>query len=631
MIESVIFYLLIGLRRNSMKPVKVLIFLIFAAVVSVASLYAENGPVKVLITKGMTLSEIAKQYYGSADSVVIEKLIEANPEIRDVDLIFAGDSIILPEIPGYKIKLPPKLQLVQKAPSYMTITRIGGSVKVIHSQTPVPVNPVAGEIITGGDRIIVEDSMSWVELEAENGLLIRVSGEAIFDIKQLFMTNNGLESKITLIKGAAWFNSEASSKDSYIEVKAGKINAVSRHTKYSVYASDGGIVKVLSGEVEVALPSQRVVVKSGQEFSDSSKKVDKLRLTLFEKWNIALDEFKNDQTPPYIAVTSPGPFSVTNKRNIKLEGKTEPGATVFVNDKQVPVDSNGLFAADVRLENKGLNVIEVKSLDLAGNVSILHRVVVLDLDPPVVDLEYPPDSEVVRAPTIKVLGTTEPGASVEIDGQSVAVAPNGYFEKLTLLQGGWNTLKVVATDSAGNTTVVTRNIYVDTQPPSLHVLKPKAGTITNNPRIEVVASTDTDAAVVVGTKAASKGKDGRYHMYLTLQEGPNAISVKAVDKAGNLTLKFVPITVDLTPPQLVLGGLLSMPVTLSSESNIEVVGTTEPDATITVNGMPVKVSDDGQFFTTISLKPGINHIVVQAVDEAGNKTVMKRTVKYVRQ
>ncbi len=613
-----------------MKDVKV-ILLVAIAVILMAPLYGENKAVKVLITRGMTLSEIATQYYGSTDSIVIKKLREANPKIKDVDLIFVGDSIVLPEIPGYQIKLPQERKMIQKTPSYMTITRIGGSVQVVHSKTPVPTNPVAGEIITSGDRIIIEDSMSWVELEAENGLLIRVSGEAIFDIKQLFMTNNALESKITLIKGAAWFNSDASSKDSYLEVKAGKINAVSRHTKYSVYAANGGIVKVISGEVEVALPSQKVVVKAGQEFSDSSQKVGGLRLTLFEKWNIALDEFKNDQTPPYIAVTSPNPFSVTNKRKIKIEGKTEPGANVFVNGEQVYVDSSGLFVADVRLEKEGLNVIEVKSSDLAGNVAILHRVVVLDLDPPVVNLEYPPDSEVVRAPTMKVLGTTEPGATIEIDGQSVAVAPNGYFEKFTLLQGGWNTLKVTATDSAGNTTVVTRDIYVDTQPPSLYVLKPKAGTITNNPRVEVVASTDPDAAVVVGTKAASKGRDGRYHMYLTLQEGPNAISVKAVDKAGNLTLKFVPVNVDLTPPQLVLGGLLSMPVTLSSESNIEVIGTTEPNATITVNGMPVKVSDDGQFSTTISLKPGINHIVVEAVDEAGNKTVMKRTVKYVRQ
>ncbi len=613
-----------------MKAIKVVI-LVIVVLILMMPLYGESKAVKVLITKGMTLSDIAAKYYGKADSIVIKKLREANPEIKNADLIFAGDSITLPEIPGYQIKLPPKREIIQKTPSYMTVTRIAGNVQVMHSKTPVPTNPVAGEIITGGDRIIVEDSLSWVELEAENGLLIRVSGKAIFDIKELFMTNNALESKITLIKGAAWFNSEASSKDSYLEVKAGKINAVSRHTKYSVYASNGGMVKVLSGEVEVALPSQKMVVKSGQEFSDSAKKVEKLKLTLFEKWNISLDEFKNDQTPPYLAVTSPLPFSVTNKRNIKLEGKTEPGATVFVNDEQVSVDSSGVFSADVELKNEGINVIEIKSSDLAGNVSILHRVVVLDLKPPVVNLEYPPDSEVVRAPTIKVLGTTEPGATVEIDGQNVAVAPNGYFEKLTLLQGGWNTLKVTATDSAGNTTVVKREIYVDTQPPTLYVIKPQAGTITNNPRVEVVASTDPDAAVVVGTKAASKGRDGRYHMYLTLQEGPNAISVKAVDKAGNLTLKFVPITVDLTPPQLVLGGLLSMPVTLSSESNIEVIGTTEPNATITVNGMPVKVSDDGQFSTTISLKPGINNIVVEAIDEAGNKTVMKRTVKYVRQ
>lgn len=587
--------------------------------------------VKIVVTQGMTLSDIALKYYGSADSVVMERLKMANPEIKDIDLIFVGDTVVLPYIPGYKLNLDVKEATSdKKTPSYMTINRIAGHVVVIHHDNPVPTNPSIGDIVTGGDRLVVKDTLSWIELIAENGMVIRVRGEADFHIKQLFIVNNDIQSKIELVKGAAWFTTpESSSSKSYVEVHAGKINAVSRHTEYSVYAKDGGVVKVLKGEVEIYQPTGKVVVKGGQEFSAGRQKIEKLKLTLFEKWNISLDEFQHDQTPPYIAISSPAPFTVTNKREITIVGETEPGAVVFIDDYPALVDSNGKFSASVRLSHRGLNVFEIKAKDLAGNISIIHRVVVLDLDPPAVNVEYPPDSQVIRSASIKVLGTTEPGAKMVINGQNIGVAPNGYFEQLVLLNSGWNKVAISATDSAGNTSKIIRNVYVDTKPPRLEIIKPRPGIVTRNPRIEVVAATDTDGVVVVGKEPTTLGKDGYYHKILTLSEGPNAISVKAIDRAGNLTIKFVPITVDLTPPPLVLGGILASPVTLSPKRNIEVVGTTEPTASVTVNDIPVKVSGDGQFSVTISLKPGINRIKIVAKDEAGNQTVIHRTVKYV--
>ncbi len=609
----------------------IFVFFVLTILVSTGNYVMGEESTKIVVTKGMTLSEIAQTYYGTVDSVVIKYLKKANPRIKDVDLIFVGDTVILPNIPGYKLKLEQPDTVAVKTPSYMTITRIAGRVKVVHHDNPVPVNPSIGDIVTGGDQLIVEDTSSWVELEAENGLIIRVRGEAEFTIKQLFIVNNNLQSKITLTKGAAWFTTPAISAGSYIEIKAGKINAISRHTEYSVYATNGGMVKVLKGEVIVSQPTGKVVVKEGQEFSAETQRVEKLRLTLFEKWNISLDEFQHDQTPPYIAVTTPKPFTVTNQRQVVVKGETEPNASVFINGYPAPVDSQGNFTATVNLTHKGLNVFEIKAKDLAGNISIIHRMVVLDLDPPEINVEYPPDSQVIRSASIKAIGTTEPGATLTINGENVGVAPNGYFEQLVLLNSGWNEVTVTAKDSAGNVSKVVRNVYVDTKPPHLNILKPQPGTVTRNPRIEVIAETDTDAVVIVGKTRATLGRDGKYHELLTLSEGPNAISVEAIDIAGNLTIKFVPITVDLTPPPLVLGGLLAVPVTISSKGNIEVVGTTEPNATVTVNDIPVKVSSDGQFSVTISLKPGINKITITAKDEAGNKTVLRRTVKYVKQ
>ena len=56
-------------------------------------------------------------------------------------------------------------------------------------------------------------------------------------------------------------------------------------------------------------------------------------------------------------------------------------------------------------------------------------------------------------------------------------------------------------------------------------------------------------------------------------------------------------------------------------------GTTEPGATVFVNGEEVEVESSGHFKKLISFnKVGQNSVVVKAVDAAGNQTVKSQTV-----
>jgi hypothetical protein len=63
---------------------------------------------------------------------------------------------------------------------------------------------------------------------------------------------------------------------------------------------------------------------------------------------------------------------------------------------------------------------------------------------------------------IIVQGTTEPGATVTVNGEAVEVGGDGSFRKTVALnREGLNTLVIRATDPAGNTTEDRKQVYVE--------------------------------------------------------------------------------------------------------------------------------------------------------------------------
>ena len=63
-----------------------------------------------------------------------------------------------------------------------------------------------------------------------------------------------------------------------------------------------------------------------------------------------------------------------------------------------------------------------------------------------------------------------------------------------------------------------------------------------------------------------------------------------------------------------------------SEKRIEVLGSTDSDATVTVNGVSVLVRGDGKFFDQVVLEPGVNKITVMATSRLGKTTTVIREV-----
>lgn len=64
------------------------------------------------------------------------------------------------------------------------------------------------------------------------------------------------------------------------------------------------------------------------------------------------------------------------------------------------------------------------------------------------------------------------------------------------------------------------------------------------------------------------------------------------------------------------------------EKKLDILGSTNPDATVTVNGVSVTVRSDGRFFTQVIAEPGVNTITILATSRFGKTTTVIRKVGF---
>jgi hypothetical protein len=83
----------------------------------------------------------------------------------------------------------------------------------------------------------------------------------------------------------------------------------------------------------------------------------------------------SDTQPPALRVNRPasigGPYFM-------VEGVTEPGATVFINDEEVDVERTGHFKKLVSFARTGANAVVVKAVDPAGNQTVKSETVFVE-------------------------------------------------------------------------------------------------------------------------------------------------------------------------------------------------------------------------------------------------------------
>lgn len=177
----------------------------------------------------------------------------------------------------------------------------------------------------------------------------------------------------------------------------------------------------------------------------------------------------------------------------------------------------------------------------------------VDTVAPTVNVTRP--GAVATTSPIQIAGTSETGATVAATvgtaAASAAVATDGRFAVALTVPDGATTVKLTATDKAGNTTTVTQRFLTDAAPPELSVSGLRKVEKTASPRIGIVA-TDAAAAPVVrltldGKQLLSERTQSQIAVPLDkLPEGLHTLSVVAVDQGGHKVSKHKTFLVNST-------------------------------------------------------------------------------------
>lgn len=134
----------------------------------------------------------------------------------------------------------------------------------------------------------------------------------------------------------------------------------------------------------------------------------------------------------------------------------------------------------------GSHTIKIDASDNDGNAASQKSVAFkIDTVPPTLNVTAPVAGLITNKAACTVTGVTNDITSSPVSvtvklnngaAEAVAVGADGSFSKSLTLAAGTNTITIVATDSAGKSTTVTRTVILDTVAPTI-----KSVTLTPNP------------------------------------------------------------------------------------------------------------------------------------------------------
>jgi len=340
-----------------------------------------------------------------------------------------------------------------------------------------------------------------------------------------------------------------------------------------------------------------------------------------------------DKTPPKIVVTTPLNNSVAYDSDILVIGTAtdDSSGAIFVEVSVdgvswVPATGSTSWSAPVGV-TEGMHNILVRAKDARGNIGMTSIMIEVDLSSPMLEVLAPDDGLVTNASSVRVQGKVHLGSGLIVNGMTVTISMNGTFEQTVSLSEGQNVIHVKA---IRNLLTAEKNITVfrDTRPPSISLKHPLPGTVQNSTYVTITVASDEEASFNIAGQAVDTF-GGVADLGLDLQEGPNTIHVKAVDKAGNVNEKDFTIIIDVTRPALSLIKPQT-PVFKTSKNTLDIEGSTEPGANLTIDGKGVPVGADGKFALKQKLVLGQNDIHIIARDKAGNTNEIILSVKRIQ-
>jgi hypothetical protein len=164
-----------------------------------------------------------------------------------------------------------------------------------------------------------------------------------------------------------------------------------------------------------------------------------------------------------LTISQPSDGASLTDISISVQGQTEPGAVVQVNDETDLADAQGNFSIPLDLVD-GINYIDVIASDENGNEGEVLLSVEVDQNPDLsagisgtaakdnltLTVSEPMDNGTVTAGEVVVRGKTSPQAIVGIGDQAVIAGDDGSFSITVNVEEGPAILAVIASNDNGD-------------------------------------------------------------------------------------------------------------------------------------------------------------------------------------
>jgi len=179
--------------------------------------------------------------------------------------------------------------------------------------------------------------------------------------------------------------------------------------------------------------------------------------------NLRVEEkrFVFDNLPPSFTVLFPPEGYETNEPFLALSLAAEAGSNLSAGDVMATVPGISGEMTNLTLNRtlvEGQNTIVIRAVDLAGNIYAVSRQVLLDTQAPALAVSSPEDGYHTSNFSVYVIGKTDRGAAVSVNGETVAVGQEGDFSLELVLRPGQNRITVASADALGNVITQTLNV-----------------------------------------------------------------------------------------------------------------------------------------------------------------------------
>ncbi len=320
-------------------------------------------------------------------------------------------------------------------------------------------------------------------------------------------------------------------------------------------------------------------------------------------WSIAYSSsILLDTVAPIVTISSPV-AGFTNTNTPTLSYAVSDGTVVVKVDSNIVSKASGSTLDPLA---DGPHSVRVESMDAAGNPAYAEVSFTVDTAAPIVT---------ISSPVTGFTNTNTPTLSYTVsDGTVVVKVDSNIVFKTTgstldPLPDGPHTVRVEATDAAGNTGFAEVSFAVDTIAPVVMISSPVSGvTNTNAPTLSYTVSDGTVVVKVDGTVVSKVSGDNLD----TLTDGPHKVRVESTDAAGNTGFAEVDFTVNTQPPTV----HISSPVTglTSNKTPLLIYELSYGTARVTVDGKSVNTVSG---YNLDSLSEGPHTVRVEATSGSG--------------